>query len=159
TQMTRRGKMAVITLDDATAQIEVTVFNELWDAERAKIKEDEILMIEGRVSHDDFSGGLRVSADKIMTLGEARGRFARALQLSMNGNSIEGRYAQKLQALLAPYRSHGGNGACPVRITYHNAEAEAELGLSDAWRIRLDDELLISLREWLQPENVKVIYS
>ncbi|HWV18203.1 MAG TPA: DNA polymerase III subunit alpha [Rhodocyclaceae bacterium] len=154
TQMTRRGKMAVITLDDATAQIEVTVFNELWDAERAKIKEDELLLIEGKISHDDFSGGLRVSADKIMTLGEARGRFARALQLSMNGNSIEGRYAEKLRVMLTPYR----NGACPVRVAYRNHEAEVELGLSDAWRIRLDDELLISLREWLQPENVKVIY-
>ena len=154
TQMTRRGKMAVITLDDATAQIEVTVFNELWDAERAKIKEDELLLIEGKISHDDFSGGLRVSADKIMTLGEARGRFARALQLSMNGNSIEGRYAEKLRALLTPYR----NGACPVRIAYHNAEAAVELGLPDSWRIRLDDELLVSLRDWLKPENVKVIY-
>jgi DNA polymerase-3 subunit alpha len=56
--------------------------------------------------------------------------------------------------MLAPYR----NGACPVRIAYHNAEAAAELGLSDAWRIRLDDELLSSLKEWLQPENVRVIY-
>ena len=154
TQMTRRGKMAVITLDDATAQLEVTVFNELWDAERAKIKEDELLLIEGKISNDDFSGGLRVTAEKIMTLGEARGRFARALQLSMNGNSIEGRYAEKLRVMLTPYR----NGACPVRVAYRNHEAEVELGLSDAWRIRLDDELLISLREWLQPENVKVIY-
>ncbi|HWU83933.1 MAG TPA: hypothetical protein VN028_01220, partial [Rhodocyclaceae bacterium] len=83
--------------------------------------------------------------------------FARALQLSMNGNSIEGRYAQKLQALLTPYRSNGG-GACPVRIAYHNAEAEVELGLPDAWRIRLEDELLFSLRDWLQPENVRIIY-
>ena len=154
TQMTRRGKMAVITLDDATAQVEVTVFNELWDAERAKIKEDELLLIEGKVSHDDFSGGLRVSADKLMTVGEARSRFARALQLSMNGHSIEGRYAEKLRTLLTPYR----NGACPVRVAYRNHEAEVELGLSDAWRIRLEDELLISLKEWLKPENVKVIY-
>jgi DNA polymerase-3 subunit alpha len=154
TQMTRRGKMAIITLDDATAQVEVTVFNELWDAERAKIKEDELLLIEGKVSHDDFSGGLRVSADKLMTVGEARSRFARALQLSMNGHSIEGRYAEKLRTLLTPYR----NGACPVRVAYRNHEAEVELGLSDAWRIRLEDELLISLREWLTPENVKVIY-
>ena len=154
TQMTRRGKMAIIILDDATAQVEVTVFNELWDAERAKIKEDELLLIEGKVSHDDFSGGLRVTAEKLMTLGEARGRFARALQLSMNGNSIEGRYAEKLRVMLTPYR----NGACPVRLAYRNHEAEVELGLSDAWRIRLDDELLISLRDWLQPENVKVIY-
>ena len=33
-----------------------------------------------------------------------------------------------------------------------------ELGLSDAWRIRLDDELIDNLKAWLQPENVHVIY-
>jgi DNA polymerase III alpha subunit len=47
TQMTRRGKMAVVPLlDDGTTQLEITVFNELWEAERAKIKEDELLLVE-----------------------------------------------------------------------------------------------------------------
>ena len=59
TQMTRRGKMAVIQLDDGTTQLEVTVFNELWETERSKIREDELLLVEGRVQRDDFSGGLR----------------------------------------------------------------------------------------------------
>ncbi len=49
TQMTRRGKMAIITLDDGAAQVELTVFNELWEAERNKIKEDELLLVEGKV--------------------------------------------------------------------------------------------------------------
>ena len=94
TQMTRRGKMAIITLDDASAQVEISVFNELWDAERSKIKEDELLLVEGKVQRDDYSGGLRVSADKLMTLAEARGRHARVLKLSLNGGSnIAGRPA------------------------------------------------------------------
>jgi hypothetical protein len=76
TQMTRRGKMAVVTLDDGTAQVEVTVFNELWEAERAKIKEDELLLVEGKVQPDDFSGGLRVTADKLLH----PGRGARPLR-------------------------------------------------------------------------------
>jgi hypothetical protein len=57
----------------------VTVFNELWEAERAKIREDELLLVEGKVQKDDFSGGLRISADKLYTLAEARGRYARGL--------------------------------------------------------------------------------
>jgi hypothetical protein len=46
---------------------------------------DEVLIVEAKVSNDDFSGGLRIVADKLMTLGEARGRYARALQLRLNG--------------------------------------------------------------------------
>ncbi len=153
TQMTRRGKMAIVTLDDGRAQVEVSVFNELWDAERAKIKEDELLLVEGKVQKDDYSGGLRVTADRLLTLGEARGRFARLLQLSLNGGS-RADTAGKLQALLAPYRS----GGCPVRLCYRNADAAAELMLPENWRVRLDDALLASLGEWLSTDNVKVIY-
>ncbi|MBI5109546.1 MAG: DNA polymerase III subunit alpha [Rhodocyclales bacterium] len=150
TQMTRRGKMAIMVLDDGTTQLEVTVFNELWEAERAKIKEDELLLVEGKVQRDDFSGGLRVSADKLHTLAEARGRYARGLHLTMNGGSD----AKRLQALLAPFR----NGPCPVRLSYRNGDATAELPLPESWRVRLDDALLASLADWLKPENVKVLY-
>ncbi|HEY6896507.1 MAG TPA: DNA polymerase III subunit alpha [Rhodocyclaceae bacterium] len=150
TLMTRRGKMAVVMLDDTSTQIEITVFNELWDAERAKIREDELLIVEGKVQEDAFSGGLRVSAEKLMTLAEARGRFARRLHLSLNGQANAGR----LKTLLDPYR----NGPCPVRLAYRNGNAQAEMSLSDAWRVRLDDELIAALKDWLAPENVKVIY-
>ena len=151
TQMTRRGKMAIVMLDDTTAQVEVSVFNELWDAERAKIREDELLFVEGKVQDDAFTGGLRITADKLMTLAEVRGRFARQLRLSMNGQAD----AKRLQALLAPFR----DGPCPVRVAYRNGNAAAEMSLSDAWRVRLDDALLASLNEWLSPDNVKVVYS
>jgi DNA polymerase-3 subunit alpha len=154
TQMTRRGKMAVVTLDDATTQLEVSVFNELWEAERVKIREDELLLVEGKVQRDDYSGGLRVTADRLYTLGEARSRYAKLLRLAMNGDTVSGD-ARRLQALLAPYR----NGACPVRLAYRNGEAEAEIPLSEAWRVRLDDALLAALAEWLSPANVKVVYA
>jgi DNA polymerase-3 subunit alpha len=143
--------MAVVMLDDATTQLEVSVFNELWEAERVKIREDELLLVEGKVQRDDYSGGLRVTADRLLTLGEARSRFAKLLRLSMNGQAD----ARRLQALLAPYR----NGACPVRVAYRNGQAEAEIPLPEGWRVRLDDALLASLAEWLSPDNVRVIYS
>jgi len=150
TQMTRRGKMAIVMLDDGSAQVEVSVFNELFEAERAKIREDDVLVIEGRVQRDDFTGGLRVVADKLLTLAEARSRHARQLRLSMNG----GANAEKLRALLAPFR----DGPCPVRVRYRNRQAECELPLGDAWRVRLDDELLEGLKEWLSEGNVEVLY-
>ncbi len=155
TQMTRRGKMAIVTLDDASAQVEVSVFSELWDAERSKIHEDELLIVEGRVSRDDFSGGLRVTADSLLTLVEARCRYARVLKLSLNGQT-DNETAARLRALLSPYR--GIAGTCPVRIRYRNDTAETELALPDAWRVRLEDRLIDDLHEWLTPDNVHLIY-
>lgn len=156
TQMSRRGKMAIVTLDDASAQLDVTVYNELWETERARIREDELLLVEGKVSRDDYTGGLRVNADRLLTLGEARGRYAKVLRLSMNGGTRAGD-AQRLQTLLAPHRGMG-DGGCPVRLAYRNGEAEAEIPLPDNWRVSLDDKLLDALSDWLSADNVKVVY-
>ncbi len=150
TQMTRRGKMLFVQIDDGTAMVEVSVFNELFEAERAKIVTDEVLVIEGKVRYDEFSGGNAVVAERLLTLGEARARFAKHLLLKMNGNSD----AQKLKSLLTPFAP----GPAPVMIQYRNANAECQLKLGDSLRVRLDDALLEALATWLQPDNVEIVY-
>uniref|UniRef100_UPI0027B98277 helix-hairpin-helix domain-containing protein n=1 Tax=Azonexus sp. TaxID=1872668 RepID=UPI0027B98277 len=150
TQMTRRGKMLFVQLDDGTGMIEVTVFNELFEAERAKIVTDEVLVIEGKVRFDEFSGSNSVTAEKLMTLGEARARFSRHLMLKMHGATD----THRLKSLLEPFAP----GGAVVRIQYRNTSAECELQLGQALRVRLDDALIEALSAWLQPENVEVVY-
>ncbi|HRG71026.1 MAG TPA: DNA polymerase III subunit alpha [Thauera aminoaromatica] len=158
TKVGNRGKMAFVLLDDGTEPREVTVYSEVLEASRGKIVTDEVLVVEAKVSNDDFSGGLRINADRLLTLGEARSRFARALSLRIDGELAASGGAAgaagKLQTLLEPFRE----GGCPIRVRYRNAAAEAELPLGDGWRVRLDDALLESLREWLPGEAVEVVY-
>ncbi|MFV0372065.1 MAG: DNA polymerase III subunit alpha [Azonexus sp.] len=151
TQMTRRGKMLFVQLDDGTGMVEISVFNELFEAERRKIVTDAILIVEGKVSHDDFSGGNRVVAERLMTLGEARARFAKHLRL----NFAQTADAQRLRTLLHPFTPGGG---APVRLRYRQSQAECELVLGRDWQVNLDDELLEALSVWLQPENAVVVY-
>ena len=151
TQMTRRGKMLFVQLDDGTAMVEVSVFNELFEAERRKILTDAILVVEGKVSYDDFSGGNRVVAERLMTLGEARARFAKHLRLQLTPATAD---AQRLRTLLQPFTP----GNAPVRLRYRQASAECELLLGNAWQVNLDDELLEALNLWLNKENVAVVY-
>ena len=63
--------------------------------------------------------------------------------------------ALRLQSILAPYMP----GNCPVRLTYRNKEAVCELNLGDASRVRLEDDLLLSLSDWLSSENVSIEYN
>jgi len=149
-QMSRRGRMAVILLDDGHARIELTVFSELFDQHRHWLKEDQLLIVEGKVAHDDFSGSLRISAEKLYDLPAARNRFARAIRLTCNGGSS----GSRLRDLLTPHR----NGSCPVSVVYLNGGASCEIDLGDAWRVSLHDELIRSLAEWLKPENVNIVY-
>ena len=145
-------------LDDGTTPREIAVYSEVLEANRGKIVTDEVLVVEGKVSNDEFSGGYRIIADKLLTLGEARSRFARALNLKLNGEVGEASgpaaAAERLQNLLAPFR----DGTCPVQVRYRNAQAEADLPLGRAWRVRLEENLLDSLREWLPPNAVEIDY-
>src|SRR5690606_30484972 len=46
-RMTRRGKMLYALLDDGSAQIEVAVFNELYEQHRLRLKEDQLIIVQG----------------------------------------------------------------------------------------------------------------
>ncbi|MFN2644190.1 MAG: OB-fold nucleic acid binding domain-containing protein, partial [Burkholderiales bacterium] len=153
-QMTRRGRMMVVTLDDASAQVEITVFSELFDRSRDKIKEDALLVVAGKVQRDEFSGGLRVSADEILDLESMRARFAARLRIAVNGQAD----ARRLQQVLAPYRA-SGDAACPVVVAYRNSSAACEVALGESWRVRPASELIAELGAWLAPENVQLVYS
>ena len=110
--MTRRGRMMVVMLDDGTAQLEISVFNELFDKHRDKLKEDALLIVQGKAQKDEFSGGLRVTAEELMDLDTLRTKYAGRLRISMNGQAD----AKKLQQILAPYRGNG-NGTCKVVVS------------------------------------------
>ena len=73
------------------------------------------------------------------------------MRITCNGGSS----GAKLKDLLAPYRS----GRCPVSVVYANRGASCEIDLGDAWRVNPHEELIQSLREWLSPENVRVVYN
>jgi DNA polymerase-3 subunit alpha len=170
TSMTKRGKMVRLGLDDGTAGVEVALFSELYDQVRSLLREDELLVVAGRVARDDYSGGWRLSADRVMDLAMARQEHARALLLRMNGESD----ATRLRALLDPFRVQAGSSSqdgifthedaplpprgCPVEIQYHNRSARCAVRLGDAWRIRPDEALLVELRHWLSESGVELRY-
>jgi DNA polymerase-3 subunit alpha len=157
TQMTRRGKMMILLLDDATAQVEVVIFNELYEQSRHLLKDDALLVIEGKVNRDDYSGGIRVTAEHIYDLAGARTRFAQGLRLACNGQChAQANGGRKLAELLAPYKAQ--EGGCPVWVEYRTPGASCRVRLGEDWRVRLDDRLLESLGGWLKPEAVNVIY-
>ena len=152
-QMTRRGRMGVLVLEDSYARLELTVFNELYEQHRHWLKEDTLVVVEGKVSKSMFddSENLRISAEKLFDLQKAREQFARALKITCNGQSS----GEKLRALLTPHLK----GSCPVEIEYHNQNAVCEILLGEDWKVHPRDELYASLAEWLQPENVRFQYS
>ena len=149
-QQTRRGRMAIVTLDDGSAQVELTVFNEIYEVNRPWIREDELLVVRGTAKLDEYSGNVRVSGEELFDFATARSHFAQQLALRCNGNAS----IAQLKKLFTPYR----DGKCPVQIHYRNDGAACQLRLGEDWQVTLHDDLLNDLRKLLHEENVEVIY-
>ncbi len=153
-QTSRRGKMAFVTLDDGQGSAEVVVFNETWDAARALLREDQLVVIEAKIMQRTGEGGemqgLRVIAEQVFDLAAIRKRYAKGLRLACNG----GANAERLFELLAPFRS----GSCPIIVEYRNQGIAGEMELPETWRVDPDEALLARLRDWLTPDNVRVVY-
>jgi DNA polymerase III subunit alpha len=144
-QNTRRGRMGVIVLDDATAQLELTVFSELYDRKRALLREDTLVFVQGRVRYEEFRERLSVTADDVMDLAEARARAAARLRIEVDGAPDLARFREAL----VPFRVSNGNLAsgCRVVVSYRNGTGSADLLLSDDWRVRAEEGLIDELKQ------------
>ncbi len=106
TMMTRRGRMTRVTLDDCSGREDLAVFAEQFEQNRALLKEDALVVVHAKVSRDDYSGGFRFNAERILDLATARAEHARSLQLQMNGESDARRLADLLR--IPDRRARGG---------------------------------------------------
>ncbi len=148
----RRGKMAIVRLEDGTGQLEVTLFNEQFEGSGPWVRNGELLVVQGKASMDEYSGGMRVTGEEVLDFASARAAFAKRLDLDCAEQqaSIIGR----LKEIFMPYRG----GKCPVVIHYRNQTGSAQLRLGEGWQVTLPDNLLEELRRLLGGDGVKVVY-
>lgn len=155
TVKTKTGKrMAILTLDDSTARMDVTLFADDYHRFHDILEKDKLLVISGQISMDDYSGDLRMRGKEVYTLSQARQHYARRLQLSINSALLDDQGLERLEHTLAPY----ARGECPVHIHYENAAASAILRLGSNWSIVPDDKLFADLNALLGEGSAKLYY-
>ena len=155
----RRGRMAVVTLDDRTGRLEAVVYSEVFQACAQLLARDRLLVLEGEVSADDFSGGCSMTVQRVFDLATAREHFARQLLVRLHGASLSNGaggppIAQRLAEVLSPFR----DGRVPVCLEYLRDDALVRLPLGAEWRVSPTDELLARLRDLAGADRVEVLY-
>ena len=81
-----RGRVAIFKLDDASDSIEAVAHEDLLNANRELLKDDELVIVQGRVQPDRFSGGNRLNVQSVWDLAGARCRFGKYLRVEVNGS-------------------------------------------------------------------------
>ena len=153
----RGGTNAFVTLDDKTGRLEVSMFSDVFDLVREKIRKDCVIFVRGTVEDDEFTGGKSLRAAEVLTLEEARVSRAKNLKLELNCGNLREDFVAELAKLLQPFKP-GGTGGCPVAVKIINEVSQADVILGDEWRVIPHDDLLQSLRERYGPEKVQLHY-
>jgi DNA polymerase-3 subunit alpha len=146
------GRIAFLTLDDGTAHIDLAVFTELYESCRGLLLKDQLLIVEGEVSVDDYTDQNKLAGRQIYDLSQAREKYAKSLMLELHQQQLTAEFMTSLKTMIAPFK----NGTCPVLIAYAQETATAHLQLGDEWRLKPSEELLTALKNLV---DVKVQYS
>jgi len=157
TMNTRRGdRMAFVTLDDQTARVELAVFSDLYAEKREALRKDNLVVVYGQVTVDEYTGGFKMAAEKLYDWDEARLAFTHRVVLRLeNGEIRRGRHIETLRELLAKH----GRGNVPLWIQYANEQAEGLLELGADWRVRPTTAFVDALTEAFGRERVEVVFT
>jgi len=155
----QRGKVAIFKLDDKSEAIEAVVSEELLNQHRDLLKDDELIIVQGKVQPDRFSGGLRLTISQVWDLAAARCRFGKFFRVAVNG------VVPPVAELLRNFPSRRlvtEQGDLPqgltVRLALQRDAATAELDLGDAARFYPTDAAIDRWCASAQAGRAAVVY-
>ena len=151
----KRGEsFAFLTLDDKSGRLEVSVFAEKFNVYRDILVKDALLVVQGGVSEDSFTGGLKMLAESIQSIYEARCSKIKYLAVSIDSSRYTEQWVETLHHSVSSY----SDGNCPLEIDYTTASASGRLKVGNQWRVQPRDELIGLLREEFGKHSVTLHY-
>jgi DNA polymerase-3 subunit alpha len=153
-EMRRRGSRMTLVLDDRSARIEVSLFEDVWQQHRAAIVRDAILVVEGQLRYDEFIDDWRINARKLTAIDELREREARRLVVRLPAGGGDGRLIGRLEDVLRG----GRGGRCAVALHYIGREARATLALDESWSVRPSRSLVDQLAALVGRDGLRFSY-
>jgi len=155
----QRGKLALFKLDDKSGTIEATADENVINAHRNLLKDDELVIVQARLQPDRFSGGFRLSIQNAWDLATARCRFGKFLRVAVNGKAPD---VQRLVREFPARREQTEQGelvrGLPVRLSVRREQAVAELQLGEAARFYPSDAALASWMAQADQGIAQIVY-
>ncbi|MDX1352572.1 MAG: OB-fold nucleic acid binding domain-containing protein, partial [Thiomicrorhabdus sp.] len=138
------SRMGFMALDDKSARLEVVMRPAVYEAIKDNIKVDMVVMVHGEVSEDTFNGGIKLDAEQVVSLAEARVEKARAIKLIVNTKErqLHSQKVSELQVLLSAYQTERG---LPLVVDYTNDIATVQMKTHAEKQFFPDDDLIEAL--------------
>jgi len=153
-EVKKRGPRTILSLDDRTGRLEVTLFEDVFQRYRDLVSKDALVLVEGSLRFDEFGDSWRLSARKLTELDKAREQQARRVVLKWPARPDSRALLGRLAEILTPFRP----GPCPITVEYTGSGASGALTLGPDWTVRASRELLEKLETLVGRGGVQVVY-
>ncbi len=155
----QRGRLAIFKLDDKSGMIEATADDATMNTYRNILREDELVVVMGKVQNDRFSGGLRLSINQVWDLNQARCRFGKYLRVAVNGTVPDiARIVREHPARVEASEQGNLVRGLGVRLQVLREGANAEIELGDNAKFFPTDAALASWMAQAHQGQSQIIY-
>jgi DNA polymerase-3 subunit alpha len=153
-EIRRRPNRVTLILDDRSARLEVSLYEEIFQQHRDIIVKDAILIVDGTLRFDDFIEAWRLQAKSLMDIDRARERFARRLWLRWPAEFDGPQGMSRFEQLLKPHL----RGPCGVSVAVNRDDYCGKVNLPDTWSVHASRALLDRLTELVGREGWYLVY-
>ena len=155
----QRGRLAIFKLDDKSGMIEATADEATMNTYRNILRDDELVVVMGKVQPDRFSGGLRLSINQAWDLNQARCRFGKYLRVAVNGTVPDvARIVREHPARIEASEQGNLVRGLGVRLQVLREGANAEIELGDNAKFFPTDAALASWMAQAYQGQSQIIY-
>ncbi|MBS0291617.1 MAG: DNA polymerase III subunit alpha [Proteobacteria bacterium] len=161
----QRGKLALFKLDDKSGVIEASADEGVVASCAGALKDDEFVVLSGRMQFDHFSGGLRVKVQQVWDLAGARARFGRYLLVGSHGGAkpdvagiVQEFPPRREETEQGEVLAHGLRVRMGLLCQADASAAVVELQLGEASRFFPSDAALAAWGAQAGSNNVNVVY-
>lgn len=155
----QRGRLAIFKLDDKSGQIDATADEALFNANRNVLKDDELVIVSGRLQPGRGGFEARFQVQQVWDLAAARCRFGKFLRVAVNGKAPD---IARLVKEFPPRTEQSEHGellqGLGVRLSMARGGAQVELQLGERAKFFPTDAALASWMAQAESGKAAVVY-
>lgn len=155
----QRGRLAIFKLDDKSASIEATADEALINNNRNTLKDDELVIVSGRLQPARGGFEARFQVQQVWDLATARCRFGKFLRVAVNGKAPD---IARLVREFPPRTEQSEHGellqGLGVRLSMARGGAQVELQLGERAKFFPTDAALASWMAQAEAGKAAIVY-
>ncbi|KWT84387.1 MULTISPECIES: DNA polymerase III subunit alpha [unclassified Variovorax] len=155
----QRGRLAIFKLDDKSASIEATADEALINNNRNTLKDDELVIVSGRLQPGRGGFEARFQVQQVWDLATARCRFGKFLRVAVNGKAPD---IARLVREFPPRTEQSEHGellqGLGVRLSMARGGAQVELQLGERAKFFPTDAALASWMAQAEAGKAAIVY-